>query len=452
MRSTVSRFRLKYLSQVAAIAVIAGLTAGCSSGFSRFDRDLYDALPRSSSANTGNAGYQNNPYPGDVDSTTTASIDGGGPTPLATVSPDGTAPDHAGYTPAGTETYARQQNYGQPNYATAQRDTAAYRSGVIRSDLPQPAATLPPATAPDPVLTGSVNNATSSAPRDNGAPRHNGVGGWTAAGGTSITLGSGETLHNVSKRYGVPVREIMKANNIANADSVNAGRRIVIPTYVYSSAAPVSAPDNNPDTRAARATSGRIGQPEFGRVAIPTKRPARKRQLASANASGVDPIVTGSLKKDAKQPKPYVKPDVDGIATGSVDAKAPASTGIERFRWPVKGRVISAFGESRGTNTNDGIDISVPEGTAVKAAENGVVIYSGNELAGFGNLVLIRHAEDFVTAYAHNSKNAVAKGTQVRRGQVIAQSGRTGDATVPMLHFEVRKNSKPVDPIKYLGG
>ena len=151
-------------------------------------------------------------------------------------------------------------------------------------------------------------------------------------------------------------------------------------------------------------------------------------------------------------PKQYTAPTVDKTVTSSVDTKAPASTGIEVLRWPVSGKVVSAFGSDKNGQPNDGIDISVPEGTAVKAAENGVVIYSGSDLENFGNLVLIRHEGGLVTAYAHNKSNSVAKNAQVTRGQVIAISGRTGSASAPILHFEVRKDSKPVNPIKYLGG
>ena len=101
---------------------------------------------------------------------------------------------------------------------------------------------------------------------------------------------------------------------------------------------------------------------------------------------------------------------------------------------------------------NDGINLAVPEGTPVKAAEDGVVAYAGNELKGYGNLVLLRHSNGFVTAYAHASEVLVKKGDVVKRGQVIAKSGQTGTVTSPQLHFEIRKGSVPVDPAQYLNG
>jgi len=119
---------------------------------------------------------------------------------------------------------------------------------------------------------------------------------------------------------------------------------------------------------------------------------------------------------------------------------------------PVRGRVIAAFGPKPNGFQNDGINLAVPEGTPVKAAEDGVVAYAGNELKGYGNLVLVRHSNGFVTAYAHASEILVKRGEAVKRGQVIAHSGQTGNVTSPQLHFEIRKGATPVDPAQYLSG
>ena len=111
------------------------------------------------------------------------------------------------------------------------------------------------------------------------------------------------------------------------------------------------------------------------------------------------------------------------------------------FRWPVQGRIISEFGTKPDGGHNDGINVAVPAGTSVKAAENGVVAYAGDELKGYGNLVLVRHSNNWVSAYAHNEEILVKRGDQVRRGQVIAKAGRTGQVNQPQLHFELRKGS-----------
>ena len=131
-------------------------------------------------------------------------------------------------------------------------------------------------------------------------------------------------------------------------------------------------------------------------------------------------------------------------------AEAVAENKMPQFRWPVTGHVIEAFGQRPNGTTNDGINLAVPAGTPIKAAEDGVVAYSGNELKGYGNLVLIRHADNFVSAYANASELLVKRGDSVKRGQVIARAGQTGNVTSPQLHFEIRKGSTPVDPRKYL--
>ena len=123
---------------------------------------------------------------------------------------------------------------------------------------------------------------------------------------------------------------------------------------------------------------------------------------------------------------------------------------MPHFRWPVNGRVIQAFGPKPSGQQNDGLNVSVPEGTPIKAAEDGVVAYAGNELKTYGNLVLIRHANGYVTAYAHASEIMVKRDDTVKRGQIIAKAGQTGSVTAPQVHFEIRKGSTPVDPAPFL--
>ncbi|TXM89352.1 M23 family metallopeptidase, partial [Methylobacterium sp. WL122] len=129
-------------------------------------------------------------------------------------------------------------------------------------------------------------------------------------------------------------------------------------------------------------------------------------------------------------------------STGSVAAAAADQT----FRWPAKGRVISGYGSSG----NEGINIAVPEGTSVKAAEDGTVAYAGSDVKGYGKLVLVRHANGYVSAYAHNGELDVKPGEKVKRGQTIAKSGASGNVTSPQLHFEIRKSGAPIDPMSQL--
>ena len=130
--------------------------------------------------------------------------------------------------------------------------------------------------------------------------------------------------------------------------------------------------------------------------------------------------------------------------------KVPAPT--EKFRWPARGKIIASFGNKAGVGPNDGINISVPRGTEVHAAESGVVTYAGNDVQGYGNLVIIRHPEGWITAYAHNDSLMVKSGENVRRGQIIAKAGNTGSVTQPQLHFQIRQGATatPVDPTQYL--
>ena len=113
----------------------------------------------------------------------------------------------------------------------------------------------------------------------------------------------------------------------------------------------------------------------------------------------------------------------------------------------MRGRVIAGFGPRVNGQQNDGINIALPEGTPIKAAEDGVVAYAGSELRGYGNLVLIRHSNGYVTAYAHTQELMVKRGDTIKRGQVIAKSGQTGNIDSPQLHFEIRKGPTPVDPV-----
>jgi murein DD-endopeptidase MepM/ murein hydrolase activator NlpD len=163
--------------------------------------------------------------------------------------------------------------------------------------------------------------------------------------------------------------------------------------------------------------------------------PAKSATTTSAKATSTQ---TAAAQPAAKTPEPAVP--------------APAAhTGNGQFGWPVQGKIVSKFGATSDGLRNDGINISAPAGAPVQAAADGIVAYAGNELRGFGNMVLIRHANGWVTAYAHNQSLNVKKGDQVKRGQVIARVGSTGNVQSPQLHFEIRKGTSAVDPTKYLG-
>jgi len=319
---------------------------------------------------------------------------------------------------------------------------------------------------------------------------------YTWEGGTPIIVGPGDTLATISHRYGVPEAAILEANNIANPALIHPGRHLVIPHRRgpgFGTAA--SAPQTRVATTAAMppglvgpaqsalSPSGKVHTVAPGETLHSIARLYGKSVLALARANNIPPdtmvkvgerIVIPDMQSASAAPAPRVAPQGEGTVGSLATADSPHSArlaapvapqvqdnpvraaepagSLPSFRWPVRGRIIAAFGPKPNGLQNDGINLAVPEGTPVKAAEDGVVAYAGNELKGYGNLVLIRHSDGFVTAYAHASELLVKKGDTVKRGQVIAKSGQTGNVTSPQLHFEIRKGATPVDPAQYLTG
>jgi murein DD-endopeptidase MepM/ murein hydrolase activator NlpD len=314
---------------------------------------------------------------------------------------------------------------------------------------------------------------------------------WTWEGGTPITVAPGETLEMIARKHNVPVAAIMAANSITSPAMVRPGQHLVIPRRSGPALTPpprmVSASPAVPNTVAVGAPRTVLAPTSGMHVVAPGEtlhsiaRLYGKPVMALAKANNIAPdtmvrvgarIVIPDVRNPprAEAPAPAPAPNGPDIATvesphsawkvspaappaqqGPVKTAEPAGE-LPSFRWPVRGRVIAGFGPKPNGLQNDGIDLAVPEGTAVKAAEDGVVAYAGNELKGYGNLVLIRHSNGFVTAYAHASEILVKRGETVKRGQVIARSGQTGGAASPELHFEIRKGATPVDPAQYLSG
>jgi murein DD-endopeptidase MepM/ murein hydrolase activator NlpD len=231
----------------------------------------------------------------------------------------------------------------------------------------------------------------------------------------------GETLIKISRMYGKSLTEVARINKIAPHTKVNIGDRIIIPGARASGAARKDAPS--------LAQAKPVNPPAHAQ-GTPKPAPVLASNPTTESASVVTPA--------AASPPP----------AGPVRA----AHGAPSFRWPAKGRVIAGFGPRTNGQQNDGINLALPEGTPVKASENGVVAYAGNELKGYGNLVLVRHANGYVTAYAHARELLVKRGDQVKRGQIIAKSGQTGNVDAPQLHFEIRKGPSPLDPMPLLSG
>jgi len=325
-----------------------------------------------------------------------------------------------------------------------------------------------------------------------------GMAGWSANGGTPVVVANGETLDTISNRYGVPRDAIIRTNGFASASDIRPGTRLIVPVYnaslAASSGASPAAISRHEEPRReeprhdekmkfvrgaepASMAKPRVAQAEMKPAKAEPAKTMREQKLAAKEQSPAKqaaPAVVAQKQAPlaqqtiAKREMPKAEPvkmakveqaplkPVDQTPTASLppqEKAAPQQTASNEaanpeFRWPARGRVIQGF----KAGGNDGINISVPEGTAVKAAEGGVVAYAGNELKGYGNLVLIRHPNGFVSAYANNGDIEVKRGETVKRGQVIAKSGQSGNVSSPQLHFELRKGSTPVDPSQYLAG
>lgn len=324
------------------------------------------------------------------------------------------------------------------------------------------------------------------------------------AGGTKIIVGTSDTLDVLAKRYRVTPQAILAANGYKGPRALSPGQQLIIP-HPATAAAPVPAPAMAPVAAApaAKPVAAMAAPPSthFVNRGDTLASIARKNHVSAAElarANGLDPAaklklgtrltvpgaktaavaapaapatvapVAGTLQPVAAAPAPAIKMAAAAPvqsarlaqATANVEekpaetlAKAAEATGaLPTFRWPVRGKVVTSYGAKTNGKANDGINLAVPEGTPVKAAEDGVVAYSGNELKGYGNLVLVRHSNGYVTAYAHASELLVKRGDTIKRGQVIAKSGQSGEVASPQLHFEIRKGSSPVDPLQFLNG
>ena len=249
-----------------------------------------------------------------------------------------------------------------------------------------------------------------------------------------------ETLISIAKLYGKSRTDIARANGIKPAGSLRVGQRLTIPGVAQSkiktaAGAPAAQPLGKPEST--------LTPPKA--AAAPSPKPAPVQKVADAKPAAAktgEPVATARMATSA----------ADAAADANKDAASSNTGAVPSFRWPVRGRVITGYGAKTNGQQNDGINLAVPEGTSVKAAEDGIVAYSGNELKGYGNLLLVRHANGYVTAYAHASELKVKRGETVKRGQIIALAGQTGTVNSPQLHFEIRKGSTPVDPMQYLSG
>jgi murein DD-endopeptidase MepM/ murein hydrolase activator NlpD len=235
---------------------------------------------------------------------------------------------------------------------------------------------------------------------------------WPVATYYTVVVRPGDTIGDISQRYNVSSSQVLRMNDLQAKSSIYPGEILRIP----------------PGNRATRTAV--LHDAESSHVyAAPRDAPVKTAQLKPV---GQKPVRVA--RNDTPAPPAYVAPN-----------PAPGDSGL-RFIWPVAGTVIDNFGSTAGGERNDGINIAAAAGTPIRAAQSGTVSYAGNELRNYGNLVLIKHDDGYITAYAHADRIAVSKGQHVEQGQVIGTAGTSGDVTRPQLHFEVRHDSRPIDP------
>ena len=323
----------------------------------------------------------------------------------------------------------------------------------------------------------------------------------------TVTVEPGQTLSRIALDHHVPMQAIAEANHLSPPYRIIAGATLVVPGVVPGvvlgggpagdmgapavlpapaavAAAPPSAPvavaalpppqpeplSSRPEAAPVRHPAALASRsPEAGQP-IPLDRPLPpiakpERAAPPANPDSLSPPPASS-QAEAETPV-HGKPAAAGpanappsheksIAAASPTpappppAPPPAPHGNAAFLWPVRGHVLEGFGAGPGGTHNDGINIAAPRGAAVEAADGGVVAYAGNELRGYGNLILVKHPNGWITAYAHCDMMLVKPGQKVAKGQVIARVGSTGNVGEPQLHFELRRGNKPVDPREYL--
>jgi murein DD-endopeptidase MepM/ murein hydrolase activator NlpD len=320
-----------------------------------------------------------------------------------------------------------------------------------------------------------------------------------------VTVRSGDTLSRLAARNNVPVKAVIAMNNMRDPYLIYPGQQVKVPAFHTHSVRPgetlyaisrvydvemsevahfnfLDAPYTlMPGTKLKipLKTSGEVRVASTDMSSWPAPKPA----VATSSPQPVKTVIINSIPQKAvlPAPKPQATPavvttkptpapapktvatpakpepsyqtaklDIPPVPTRKYTTKKPPQRSGNTFAWPVKGQIISGFGKKETGFHNDGVNIAVKKGTPIRAAENGVVSYVGNEMRSFGNLILVSHADGYVTAYGHTERATVAKGDAVKKGEVIAYAGDSGSVTRSQLHFEIRKKGRAINPVAML--
>ncbi|MBD5400351.1 peptidoglycan DD-metalloendopeptidase family protein [bacterium] len=246
-----------------------------------------------------------------------------------------------------------------------------------------------------------------------------------------VTVGPGDTLYSISRAYSVPVNDLAVMNDLAAPFKLTVGQKLKVPNLAGAARTAAA-------TTAKTTTPVPAAQPKVATPSKPTtteKTPAKKETKKQETKK---PKATQTQKKEKISSDPKKK------------LPAIAARSSSKFSWPVRGKILSSFGSKPNGLVNDGINIAASRGTNVRAAENGVVAYAGNEVKGMGNLIILQHSDGWMTVYAHLDSMAVRRGAKVSVGQKIGTVGASGKVDQPQLHFEIRKGTKAYNPAQYL--
>ncbi len=256
----------------------------------------------------------------------------------------------------------------------------------------------------------------------------------------TIIVERGDTLYSISRRYGLPLRDVIDANNLKPPYTLKVGQVLRLPISTYHIV-------SRGDTLYGISRQYGVNIETLKRInglSYPYTLNIGQKIVLQGNST------TTSTKKSIQTSNKRNNTSYKKSSSNTKSQRVVSTKRKSKFLWPVQGKIVSKFGTIGKGRANDGINIKAVRGTAVKAADAGTVAYAGNELKGFGNLILIRHNDGWITAYAHNDRLFVKKGQYVKRGEKIAAVGTTGGVNSPQLHFEIRAGTKAVNPINYL--
>lgn len=246
-----------------------------------------------------------------------------------------------------------------------------------------------------------------------------------------ITVAPGDTLYSLSRKYSVPVNDLAVMNKLSAPFNLTVGQKIKVPDLGTAQVATVQSVQKSVSAQVASGATKTQTAQKSNQKSAQVAKVERKTSTKSATA----PVVTQNKKISSDPTKKL--PKISGRSSS-------------KFSWPVRGMILSNYGAKSNGLFNDGINIGANRGTVVKAAENGVVAYAGNEVKGMGNLIIIQHSDGWMTVYAHLDSMVVRRGTKVSVGQKIGTVGQTGKVDKSQLHFEIRKGTKAYNPASYL--